>query len=61
MDEYKVADPAHYGAGNNGQPELLYLISVILRVRILKKKTAGGKRGGGGIISLSDLNYFSSA
>lgn len=55
MDEYKGATPAHYRAGNNGQHELLYLISVILSVQILGKKTAGGKRGGGGIISLSDL------
>lgn len=29
LDEYKGATPAHYRAGNNGQPQLLYLISVI--------------------------------
>lgn len=56
MDEYKGATPAHYRAGNNGKSKLLYLISVILRVQILKKKIAGGKRGGGGIISFSDLS-----
>lgn len=56
MDEYRGAAPAHYRAGNNGQPELPYLMSLILGVQILRKKTAGGQRGGGGgIISFPDL------